>query len=171
MKTRICALLLIVALPAFAVDVNNPRHGIYDPSPLTEQIGQFIWVDQMYVGFLYEQCAWFDGEIMAYRTAMEFVSQHGMQFTTDPCFQVWEEQYMLRFITEAWLFQQYAKTPASYAYYGGVINGYYRVLDLMNQWGALGVPVPGTVPATDYAIAPLIHRDPIETSDYDPFNR
>jgi len=31
-----------------------------------------------------------------------------------------------------------------YAYYGGVINGFYRVLEYMNNTGAAGYPIPGT---------------------------
>ena len=171
MKTRTLLLFLLTLTPLFAVDASKPAPVVLEPTPLTDQINQNIWIDQMYAGFMYEQCSWFDGEISAYRTALSFVGQHGMRFATDAGFQVWEEQYLLRFVTEAWLFQQYAKTPASIAYYGGAISGYYRVLELMNQWGAYGGPVPGTVLYTDAVITPLIDRDALDTSDYDPFNR
>ena len=55
-----------------------------------------------------------------------------------------------------------------YAYYGGVINGFYRVLEYMNNTGAAGYPIPGTTINGSSDMSTIIANTQA-AYDYDPF--
>jgi len=171
MKTILATLFVVImAVSAFAWDANAPQQPppSYPPCALTDQIDYYTWVDLNYRDADRLAPDWFNGEIRAYQIARDAVSPYGMRYTQDPDFQRWEEQSLLRFILEAWLFQQYAKTGEEYAYYGGMINGFYRVLEYMNNTGAAGYPIPGTTINGSSDMSSIIANTQA-AYDYDPF--